>query len=93
MDMREADDDALLRGRVVVDSPKAVTEGGDVAVAIAAGAYRADRIAGTLGDLASGALPGHDDEHELTVFKSVGVALEDLAAAIAVWEHRVRAAP
>ena len=90
MEMREADDEALQRGRVVVDSQKAVTEGGDVAVAIANGGYTADQIAGTLADLASGKLPGHDEEHELTVFKSVGVALEDLAAAIAVWEHHER---
>ncbi|PZU84465.1 MAG: ornithine cyclodeaminase family protein [Chelatococcus sp.] len=86
MQMREADADALHRARVVVDSQKAIGEGGDVAVAIAEGSYSADRVAGTLADLCHGRIPGHDEEGEITLFKSVGVAVEDLAAAVAVWE-------
>lgn len=88
MQMREADADALQRGRVVVDSAKAIGEGGDVAIAIGEGSYTADSIAGTLTDLCHGRIPGHAEGGEITVFKSVGVSLEDLAAAIAVWDHR-----
>lgn len=88
MQMREADADALQRARVVVDSSKAIGEGGDVAVAIAEGSYSADRIAGTLADLCHGRVAGRGEEGGITLFKSVGVALEDLAAAIAVWERR-----
>ncbi|KPF62391.1 ornithine cyclodeaminase [Bosea sp. AAP35] len=87
MEMREADAEALERARVVVDSAKAIDEGGDVAIAIAEGSYAADRIAGTLADLCQGRIPPHADGGEITLFKSVGVSLEDLAAAIAVWEH------
>lgn len=86
MKMREADAEALDRSRVVVDSKKAIDEGGDVAVAIAEGSYGADRVAGTLADLCHGRITGRAPEGEITLFKSVGVSLEDLAAAIAVWE-------
>ncbi|CAN5181803.1 ornithine cyclodeaminase family protein [soil metagenome] len=88
MPMREADSDALERARVVVDSQKAIDEGGDVAIGIEEGSYAADRVAGTLADLCHGRIAGRSDEGEITLFKSVGVSLEDLAAAIAVWEHR-----
>jgi ornithine cyclodeaminase len=87
MQMRETDADALNRARVVVDSAKAIGEGGDVAVAIAEGSYSADKIAGTLADLCRGEIAGHSEGGEVTLFKSVGVSLEDLAAAVAVWEH------
>lgn len=91
MTMRETDADALNRARVIVDSPKAITEGGDVAVAIAEGAYDAARIAGTLADLCSGRISDVAPGDEITVFKSVGVSLEDLAAAIAIWERSTAA--
>jgi ornithine cyclodeaminase len=82
--MREADDEALQRARVLVDTPAALTEGGDVAVAIAAGAYRADQVSGTLFDLAQGRVAGRAADDEITLFKSVGASLEDLAAAMLV---------
>ncbi|HEY5794283.1 MAG TPA: ornithine cyclodeaminase family protein [Bosea sp. (in: a-proteobacteria)] len=88
MQMREADADALERARVVVDSEKAIDEGGDVAIGIDEGNYSAERIAGTLTDLCHGRIAGRSEEGEITLFKSVGVSLEDLAAAIAVWESR-----
>ena len=87
MQMREADAEALNRARVVVDSQKAIGEGGDVAVAIAEGSYSADRIAGTLGDLCHGRIAGPAADGGITLFKSVGVSFEDLAAAVAVWEQ------
>ncbi|WP_420100899.1 ornithine cyclodeaminase family protein [Bosea sp. (in: a-proteobacteria)] len=87
MQMREADADALHRAHVVVDSAKAIEEGGDVAIAIAEGSYSADKVAGTLADLCHGRIGGHPEGGGITLFKSVGVALEDLAAAVAAWEH------
>ncbi len=87
MQMREADADALHRARVVVDSHEALEKGGDVAVAIAEGSYSADRVAGTLSDLCRGAIPGPAEDGGITLFKSVGVSIEDLAAATAVWQR------
>lgn len=88
MQMREADAEALHRARVIVDSSKAIDEGGDVAVAIAEGSYSADKVAGTLADLCHGRIAGPVEGGGITLFKSVGVALEDLASAVAVWENR-----
>lgn len=87
MQMREADAEALQRGRVVVDSTKAIEEGGDVALAIREGSYSADQVLGTLGELCRGTISGPHPDSGITVFKSAGVSLEDLAAAITVWER------
>jgi ornithine cyclodeaminase len=84
--MREADDAALARGRVFVDTPAAFVEGGDVAVAIKGGAYRREQAAGTLADLVSERVTGRDSPEEVTLFKSIGAAIEDLAAARLVWQ-------
>ncbi|HTR59020.1 MAG TPA: ornithine cyclodeaminase family protein [Casimicrobiaceae bacterium] len=85
-DMRESDDAAMQRADlIVVDSRTgALAEGGDVMQAIASGAIGKDKVAAELRDLARGAHPGRSRDDEITVFKSVGFALEDLAAAEAV---------
>lgn len=84
-DMREADDDAIRRARVFLDTEAAAVEAGDITQPLASGALRRDGIAGTLADLCRGAAPGRVDPAEITVFKSVGTALEDLAAAALVY--------
>lgn len=84
--MREADDEALLRGPVYVDTPDALKKGGDVSVAIQSGALAPEAIAGDLAALCRDEVPGRRDPEAITVFKSVGAAIEDLAAAAAVWE-------
>ncbi len=87
MRMREADDEALARAAVHVDTPAALTEGGDVAVAIAAGSFAADRVRGDLAALVAGRSPGRTDPRSITLFKSIGASLEDLAAAMLVWSR------
>ncbi len=85
--MRESDDDLMARATVFVDTREgALKEAGDIVQAVAAGALDADAIAGDLFDLVRGNSPGRTDAGEVTVFKSVGAALEDLAAAIHVYE-------
>lgn len=83
--MREADDEALRRASVFVDTAAALSEGGDVALALASGAIAPEHVRGDLFDLCRGTAPGRTREDEITLFKSVGSAIEDLAAAIAVW--------
>eukprot|EP01037_Dinobryon_pediforme_P014113 gene14113-14232_t len=87
LSMREADDAALLKAQVFIDTPAAKTEGGDVAVAIRAGAYKGDQIAADLFALARGRHQGRTSAAQITLFKSVGTAISDLAAAILVWER------
>ncbi|MEQ8965076.1 MAG: ornithine cyclodeaminase family protein [Azospirillaceae bacterium] len=85
--MRETDDDAIRRSRVFVDTrPGATKEAGDIAVPMESGVLSAEAIAGDLYDLARGAVSGRDSAAEITLFKSVGAALEDLAGAILAYE-------
>ena len=86
MTMREVDDVALQRARVFVDTPAALVEGGDVAQAIRDGALAKAAVLGDLFGLARGA-PGRETEGEITLFKSVGAAIEDLTAARLVWSR------
>lgn len=89
--MREADDEAIQRGRVFVDTPAALSEGGDVALALNSGAIARDHVLGDLSGLCRGQVAGRGSADEITVFKSVGTALEDLAAAMLVWRSAARA--
>ena len=87
-DMRESDDDAMARARVFVDTRAgALSEAGDILLAIEAGAITEDAIAADLFALTSGAAAGRGDRGEITLFKSVGAALEDLAAACLVYKR------
>jgi alanine dehydrogenase len=81
-DMRELDTDAVRRARVVVDTyAGALEEAGDVMIPLAEGAIDRGHIRGELAELVVGARPGRQDAAEVTVFKSVGFALEDLVTA------------
>jgi ornithine cyclodeaminase len=83
--MREADEEAVRRSVVFIDTPAAMTEGGDVALSIKAGTIAETDIRGTLADLCRGRVKGRQGAGEITLFKSVGTAIEDLAAAMLVW--------
>ncbi|HKD20497.1 MAG TPA: ornithine cyclodeaminase family protein [Rhizomicrobium sp.] len=79
---RESDDDVILRARIFVDTfHGALHEGGDVVEPIARGIIDRSRIEGELGDLVSGRVKGRTSADEITLFKSVGTAIEDLATA------------
>ncbi len=85
--MRESDDEAVIRASVYVDTREgALAEAGDLLQPIAAGTFSADRIRGSLKDLVSGTVDGRRSADEITLFKSVGAALEDLAGAILAYE-------
>jgi ornithine cyclodeaminase len=79
--MREADDEAVRRSRVFIDTDAALAEAGDLLDPIAHGVLRREDIAGSLFALCRRETPGRCDAGEITLFKSVGSALEDLAAA------------
>lgn len=82
--MRESDDEAVRRASVHVDTRAgAFKEAGDIVQPLASGAILPAHILGDLFELARGERPGRrsDDRASITLFKSVGAALEDLAAA------------
>jgi len=84
--MREADPACFAGARTFIDTDEALQKAGELLDAIAAGTLRPDAIQGTLEDLCSGARAGRLGHGERTVFKAVGSALEDLAAATLVWQ-------
>ena len=79
--MREADGDCFARSRVFVDTEEALAKAGDVLQAVAEGAFTPGALQGTLATLCLNPGTGRHTPHENTLFKSVGTALEDLAAA------------
>ncbi|KAA5607653.1 ornithine cyclodeaminase family protein [Roseospira marina] len=85
--MRETDDEAMRRGRVFVDTDGALVECGDLVDPLKAGAITRADIQGDLFQLCRGERPGRGGPEEITVFKSVGTALEDLAAAAFAYER------
>ncbi|HEY8021210.1 MAG TPA: ornithine cyclodeaminase family protein [Thermoanaerobaculia bacterium] len=85
--VREIDAAVVARARLFVDSREsALAEAGDLLLAIAEGAVGKDHIQGELGDLVAGRLRGRRGEDEITLFESLGLAVEDLAAAHHVYE-------
>jgi ornithine cyclodeaminase len=80
--MREADDETVRRASVFVDTAAASEDSGDLAQPIANGVLRREDVRGTLADLCRRNYPGRRSAGEITLFKSVGTALADLAAAV-----------
>ena len=85
--MREADDACFAGTEVWIDTADALAKAGDLLHPIEAGVLRREDVRGTLADLAATRSLARDPAAR-TVFKSVGTALEDLAAAILVYESR-----
>ena len=86
--MREADDETVRRARIYVDTRAgALSEAGDIVDPIARGVIAPTDIAGDLFDLCRGKVRGRTAQAEITLFKSVGSAIEDLAAAMLVWRN------
>jgi ornithine cyclodeaminase len=84
--MREADDEAIRRAAVYVDTRAGATkEAGDIVQPLASGVLTEHGILADLHELARGQKPGRRSGDQITLFKSVGAALEDLAAGIAVY--------
>lgn len=79
--MREADDACFARGRVYLDTRDALHESGDLAGPLARGVLSEKTLAGTLADLCAGRVAGRRDRDEITLFKAIGTALADIAAA------------
>lgn len=85
--MREADDDCFRNASLFVDTAEALQKSGELLGPIARGVFVPGDVRGTLAALARGETRGRGRDDERTVFKSVGTALEDLAAAILVHEN------
>jgi ornithine cyclodeaminase len=84
--MREADNDAVRRARLYVDTRAgALKEAGDMVIPLRSRVIGRKDVRGDLFDLCRGKAKGRTSDRQITLFKSVGSAIEDLAAAMLVW--------
>jgi ornithine cyclodeaminase len=87
---RELDTAAVVRSRLFVDSREsALNESGDFLVPKEKGAIGNDHIVGEIGELLIGKIEGRKSDNEITLFESLGLAIEDLAAAEYVYRHAI----
>jgi ornithine cyclodeaminase len=89
-DQREMAPGLVARGRLFVDSrAAAVVESGDVVMGMAEGRFAADHLAGELGDAVLGRVQGRISSDQITIFKSLGMAVEDVVTADLVFRRAV----
>lgn len=87
-DMREADDALMATAALFVDTfDGALAEAGDLVQPLQAGLIARSSVLADLADLTTGRHEGRSDAQQVTLFKSVGTAIEDLCAADLVWQH------
>jgi ornithine cyclodeaminase len=85
---RELDTDAVVRSRVYVDRREsALNEAGDLLIPRDEGAIDNSHIRGEIGQLVTGAVAGRAADDEITLFKSLGLAVEDVAAARFIYQR------
>jgi ornithine cyclodeaminase len=81
-DTRELDTKAVVKSRLYADKIESMlTEAGEYLIPQSEGAIDERHIVGELGEVLAGRKPGRKNEEEITLFKSLGIAIEDLAAA------------
>jgi ornithine cyclodeaminase len=89
-DQREMAPALVAHGRLFVDSrAAALVESGDVVQGIREGRFTESHVAGELGEAVLGRVPGRTSEREITIFKSLGMAVEDVVAADLVFRRAV----
>ena len=89
-DQREMDPQLVARGRLFVDSrDAALVESGDVVMGIAEGTFGASHVIGELGALLAGSLTGRQWPNDVTIVKSLGLAVEDVVAARLVYDRAI----
>ena len=89
-DQREMPPALVVRSRLVVDSrAAALIESGDVVQGIREGRFTAAHVAGELGEIVLGRVPGRRSADEVTIFKSLGMAVEDVVAADLVYRRAI----
>ena len=86
-DHREVPTETIVESKVVVDSMDTCkNEAGELLIPILEGKWHFDQVYGELGELVSAKISGRDSNDEITLFKSVGVAIQDLAMAKKILE-------
>lgn len=88
---READDAVVARSRFFVDfKPSALAQAGELRHAIESGAVTDRHIQGEIGEVLDGSVPGRITASDITVYKSLGIAAQDLAAGHRVYRRALQ---
>lgn len=86
--LREIDQDMITRARLFVDyRPSALSQAGDIIASIKAGVIDETHILGEIGEVLEGAIKGRDSQNEITLYRSMGIAAQDLICAHYVMEQ------
>ena len=89
--MRELDLKTVQKSQIICDSVEACkAEAGDFIIPAQAGQWSWDAVLGSLGDVVTGKIPGRVNDEEITLFKSVGLAIQDISTAFYVYEEARR---
>ena len=89
---RELDSDLMARSRVFCDNIESILhESGDFLIPLQEGRYGKEHLLGTVGDVLLGSCPGRGSRQEISIFKAVGMAVEDIACAIYLYEQALAA--
>jgi ornithine cyclodeaminase/alanine dehydrogenase len=87
---RELDTETIRRARVIIDSELAAgKEAGEILIPLSEGSIESGHIKGTLAEVVAGKVLGRESESELTVFRSCGLAVEDLVTAALAYEKAI----
>ena len=86
--IRELDTATVQMAKVICDQKQAcLNEAGDIQIPVGEGVYSSDDIHGELGSVINGTISGRENDEEITLFKSVGLAIQDISCASLVYEQ------
>ena len=89
-DYAELDQKAVCKSRIICDNTDAcMAEAGDFLIPMKQGHWSKDTIKGDLGGVITGKVKGRENKNEITLFKSVGLAIQDLSTAYAVYTKAI----
>jgi len=87
---QELDEELITHAKVIVDDVEQAMHAGEINVAVSKGIFTRDKIYATLGEIVAGMKKGREDESEITIFDSTGLAIQDIAVASYVFEKAIR---
>ena len=88
--LRELDTSSVVKSKIICDHKEAcLAEAGDIQMPIEEGALSPDDIYGEIGELVTGTKQGRESDNEITLFKSVGLSIQDISTAYHVYQQAV----
>ncbi len=79
-----------VRAKVFVDSVEQASHSGEINVPWKQGLINREKLAGTIGEVIAGKIPGRTSDEEITVFDSTGLSIQDMAVAHLVYERSLK---